>query len=304
MTSRRTWGLRLGVAATALVAGVAVTALDRDEPVAAPAPSATVPTTTTTTTTTEVPVVVDPGLTEVATATVPEVEVLAELPPEAATARSTSQATAADARRATFAALSPERAGAPDLPTIEHPIRGRHRTEVGWRFGNPTPWGSPLVFVVIEDQGDWLRVQLPVRPNGTEGWVRASEVTRSTHRFRVEIDVSERRLWAWDDTTLLADTAVVVGKDRTRTPTGRFFVTDFEQRSRGSAYGPWILPVNAYSQDLDQFAGGVPVIALHGTNRPDLLGTAASNGCVRMPDDVVQLLRDRLPLGTPVDIRA
>jgi lipoprotein-anchoring transpeptidase ErfK/SrfK len=39
---------------------------------------------------------------------------------------------------------------------------------------------------------------------------------------------------------------------------------------------------------------------MHGTNRPDLLGSAASNGCIRMPDEVIQRLRDTLPLGTPV----
>jgi lipoprotein-anchoring transpeptidase ErfK/SrfK len=55
---------------------------------------------------------------------------------------------------------------------------------------------------------------------------------------------------------------------------------------------------------MDRFSSGVPAIALHGTNRPDLLGSAASNGCVRMDDTTINLLRSTLPMGTPVDIAA
>ena len=47
---------------------------------------------------------------------------------------------------------------------------------------------------------------------------------------------------------------------------------------------------------------GLPVIALHGTNNPGAVGTAVSNGCVRIPDEVVTQLAERLPAGTPVII--
>ena len=71
-----------------------------------------------------------------------------------------------------------------------------------------------------------------------------------------------------------------------------------------SFYGPHILPLNGYSEQLDTFDGGVPVIALHGTSRPDLLGEAASNGCVRLPNEVIEQLNTELPLGTQVEIYA
>jgi len=144
---------------------------------------------------------------------------------------------------------------------------------------------------------------VPARPNGAEGWIRSSDVVLSSIGTHVEIDVGQRKLRAYRGSQLLAETSVVVGKNSTQTPRGHFFVTDYEKKRRGTAYGPWILPLSAYSQALDEFDGGVPVIAMHGTNRPDLLGSAASNGCIRMPDDVIQLLRDNLPQGTPVDIR-
>jgi lipoprotein-anchoring transpeptidase ErfK/SrfK len=53
---------------------------------------------------------------------------------------------------------------------------------------------------------------------------------------------------------------------------------------------------------LDSFAGALPAIAIHGTNRPDTMGQERSNGCVRVPNELVELLATDLPLGTPVTI--
>ena len=98
---------------------------------------------------------------------------------------------------------------------------------------------------------------------------------------------------------------MVIGKDQTHTPVGHFYINEkIEQSNPGGAYGPWILSTNAYSESLDSFDGGLPVIAFHGTNQPQLIGTQASNGCIRMPNDVVTKLADALPAGTPVDIEA
>jgi lipoprotein-anchoring transpeptidase ErfK/SrfK len=109
----------------------------------------------------------------------------------------------------------------------------------------------------------------------------------------------------YDGEELLAETPVVIGKDETRTPTGRFYVTDtVEQANPSGVFGPLALATSAYSEQLDVFDNGVPVIALHGTNQPELVGQAASNGCVRMPNDVVTRIGQQVQLGTPVEIFA
>jgi len=261
------------------------------------------PTTTTTSSTTTAPlppIDVDPTRTQVATAAIPVVGVEAQ-PPAGVTLD--PRATEAGAKLAALVpGTSPERAGSPAIPTVERPVIGRRATATGWEFDNPTPWGNPLTFIVTEDHGEWLRVEFPVRPNGTQGWIRASDVTRTMIDTHVDIDLSDRMLRAYSGANLLAETKVVVGAAGTPTPTGRLYLTDFEEKYVGSAYGPWILPLSGYSQAMDEFSGGVPVIAMHGTNRPELLGSAASNGCIRMPDDVVQRLHDLLFFGTPVDI--
>lgn len=300
------WGrrFRLPVAAVALllVAAAVVWITTRDEAPAPVQPQATTTTRPTTTTTPLPPLPVDPTHTTVATAIGATVAVEAE--PPAGAKLDERATTAGTTLRSMLPERSAERADAPTIPTLKNQVTGRHATQTGWEFENPTPWGNPLTFVVTEDHGDWLRVMFPVRPNGTEGWIRRADVTLTTLDTHVAIDVSDRTLTAYKGGQVIAQTQVVVGKGSTPTPTGRLYVTDYEEKYSGSAYGPWVLPLSGYSQALDEFSGGMPVIAMHGTNRPELIGTAASNGCIRMPDAVISVLHDQLPLGTPVDISA
>ncbi len=95
-----------------------------------------------------------------------------------------------------------------------------------------------------------------------------------------------------------------MGTPGTPTPLGTFFLTEKISRPPSGAYGPWILATSAYSEVLDSFDGGLPQVAFHGTNRPQLIGTQASNGCIRMPDAVDLQLHAVLPAGTPITINA
>ena len=171
---------------------------------------------------------------------------------------------------------------------------------------NPTYFGNPLALMITDrtDDDRWLKVQIPVRPNGTEAWIRADDAVVTSHRFRALIDVTERAVTVWDGPDVVVETPAVVGKPATPTPLGSFFVNDFVEKSEGSAFGPHILSLSGFSEALETFDGGIPVIAIHGTNRPDLMGGAHSNGCIRIPNEVVEVLADTVPVGTPVDIVA
>lgn len=291
-----------GIASTGLVVLLALStgACSHEPPRAAAAPPTT-STTTTTTTTTQVPVVADPWTTTIATAVGPEL-VIDAAPPAEVSPSPTAVALRA-ANQASFASYSPERPGAPEIPRLDQAVAGRRRTTTGWVLENPTSFDGPAVVVVTEDHGDWLRVLVPVRPNGTEGWVRRSDVTLSTTTLHVEVLVGERKVRLSDGGSVVLEAPVIVGKSASPTPLGRFYVTDVDPKYEGSSYGPWVLPLSGFSQALDSFGGGAPALALHGTNRPDLMGKAASNGCVRLPNDVITKLRNTVPMGTPVDIR-
>ena len=171
---------------------------------------------------------------------------------------------------------------------------------------NPVPEGYPLAFLVEEQRPDgWLRVSLPTRPNGATGWVQAVDLELWEVHGRVLVEVGARRLRYWQGTELVLDVPIAVGTSRTPTPLGRFFVDIIAQpRSPRGPYGPYQVSVTGFSEVLRSFGGGQGQIALHGTNRPDLLGRDVSNGCVRLRNDAITRLAERVAIGTPVDIVA
>ena len=138
--------------------------------------------------------------------------------------------------------------------------------------------------LVVERRGDWVKVQVPVRPNGTDGWVDAADVDLSTTTYRIEINVSERMLRAYDGHRARSPRPRSWSAPRSprRPPAASTSPTSSLRQS--PAYGPVALATDGYSEMIDEFDTGVPVVAMHGTNRPELLGQARSNGCVRVPE--------------------
>ena len=192
-----------------------------------------------------------------------------------------------------------------DLVAFTEP-GGTETVPFEFRITNPTYWGSQLTLMVLErtPDGEWLRVQIPVRPNGTEGWIPAADVDLESHFVRARVDLTARSVTVWDGDDVIAETGAVIGASRSPTPVGSFFVNDLVEKWEGSAFGPYILSLSAFSEALETFAGGIPVIAIHGTNRPELIGGAHSNGCIRIPNEVVTFLAESVPMGTPVEIVA
>jgi lipoprotein-anchoring transpeptidase ErfK/SrfK len=153
-------------------------------------------------------------------------------------------------------------------------------------------------------EAEWYRVQLPIRPNGAVGYIPARAVDLFAVRTRIEVDLSERRLELYRDGRLVRRLTAAVGAPRTPTPTGRFYVN--QRLVAGDPDGPWgpaALGISAFSPTLVDWAQGGP-IAIHGTNNPASIGEAASNGCLRLPNDELERLFDETPAGTPVVIRA
>ena len=72
------------------------------------------------------------------------------------------------------------------------------------------------------------------------------------------------------------------------------------------AYGPLAFGLSGHSDTIKnsaEFADGV--IAIHGTDHPELIGQSVSHGCIRLESsDIVDLQGHEIPLGTPVTITA
>jgi len=195
-----------------------------------------------------------------------------------------------------------------DLPLspIPSPALSWGSSEINghWMFDNPTKIGNPLVFLIVGSKGDWLEVQVPARPNHQTGWIHRDDVTVEHHRWHAEVNATTNRLRVWEGDELKADTAVVAGTEYTPTPLGRFYINERQQQYPTSAYGSWILSTNGFSNALERFGGEVPIFALHGTPYAESVGQDLSNGCIRIPNPIVEMLATEMPLGTPVDVVA
>ena len=154
-------------------------------------------------------------------------------------------------------------------------------------------------------EDDWVEVQLPIRPNRQTGWIDTSLYTFTQTAVRAEVDLTARSIVVYDGTEIVAETQAVIGSSATPTPIGTFFITAKRRNTPEESYiGPWALALSAFSEVHETFSGGLPVIAIHGTNHPEQVGDARSNGCLRIPNDVVTLLAEYVPLGAPVIISA
>lgn len=108
-------------------------------------------------------------------------------------------------------------------------------------------------------------------------------------RLEFRINISAKTLSVYRNGVLIKEYPVATGKESTPTPTGTFTVIN-KQLDPGGPYGTrWLgLSIKGYG--------------IHGTNAPDSIGTAASNGCIRMFNSDIEELFDITNTGTVVRI--
>ena len=186
-------------------------------------------------------------------------------------------------------------------------VRSRPGGAVVARLGARTEFGSPTTLAVAAKRGRWLGVVTTHLPNGRLGWVDPAEsaVVRSRTRVRVTVDLSARQLVVRRGDRVLRRVTVAIGRPSSPTPVGRFAVTDkLSGSAYSSAYGCCILALSAHQPSLPAGWQGGDRIAVHGTNDPGSIGTAASAGCPRASDADMRYLLRTVPLGAPVFVRA
>ena len=190
------------------------------------------------------------------------------------------------------------------IPVTYEYLNGTIDPTYDW-FVNPTYFGNALAVMVLQGEpGDaWAEVQIPTRPT-MRGWVNADDFTWSSSNYYVQVDVGTNQVKVWNGDEVVVDqVAVVTGDVGRETPVASTYIDEIMPGPSG-AYGPWLLSLGVFSEAINTFgsAGGLPKVALHGTNRPDLLGQYASNGCIRLPNDVITMLASEVPVGTRVDL--
>ena len=176
------------------------------------------------------------------------------------------------------------------------------------KLTDKTEYNLPRTYLVTDQASrpGWLNVLLPIRPNGASGWIKASDVTLGTSDYEIRIELGAHKLTLLKLGQPILDSGVVIGADKTPTPPGKFYVTDpLDLHSQPNAgYGVFALGISGYSDVLTSFKGGPGQLAVHGTGNPGQVGQNISNGCVRVPNDIIEQIAAQAPLGTPVTIVA
>lgn len=171
-------------------------------------------------------------------------------------------------------------------------------------------YGTRQVLLAVGERVDedcnptWYRVRLPAKPNGVTGWVKASGLVSEKTGTRIQVDLSARHLDLYRLGERVLRVPVAIGHVETPTPIGSFYVdVRYNLSDKAGPYGPGLLGIAAYSEAEQGWAAGNP-IAIHGTNAPSLIGTRASNGCIRVTNANILRIMRLAPTGTPVEIRA
>jgi L,D-transpeptidase catalytic domain len=166
------------------------------------------------------------------------------------------------------------------------------------------PRGTQRAFLVRSTTKKWIRVYLPTRPNGSQGWVRARAVRMYTNGYRIVVRLRAHKLFVWRGTKRIAIYPIAIGTSSTPTPRGLFYIVELlKPHNPNGSYGPYAFGLSAHSQRLKTFAGGDGRVGLHGTNQPGLIGSSISHGCIRLKNGAIRRLAKILPLGTPVYVR-
>jgi lipoprotein-anchoring transpeptidase ErfK/SrfK len=178
------------------------------------------------------------------------------------------------------------------------------------QLGTQARWnGGPVGLLVLGTARDaqdrlWVRARLPIRPNGTSGWILADFVQLTSTPYRIEISTGRREVRLLRLGHVVRSFRAVVGQPRYPTPHGLFAVAErVPQPDPNGFLGAWALHLTAFSRTLLNFGGGPGTIGIHGRGGASLndpLGSARSHGCIRIDIAPIRLLASVAREGTPV----
>jgi len=124
---------------------------------------------------------------------------------------------------------------------------------------------------------------------------------------RIVLDLSDRQLTLYAQDQVLATYDVAIGREGWETPVGEFHVMYmaldpvWENPWTGEIINPG--PDNPIGRAVIVFEMiGDDMVAFHGTPNESLIGQAVSHGCVRMRNDDILDLYNRVSYGTPVSV--
>ena len=159
------------------------------------------------------------------------------------------------------------------------------------------------MFLVKRRAHGWEKVFLPIRPDGSTGWIRDRDVSLAWDPYSLQARLGRHELILSKDGRVAARFPAAVGRSVLPTPTGRYYLVELlTQHDPNGPYGPYAFGTSAFSKVLYHFGGGPGQIGIHGTDEHGSIGGSVSHGCIRLRNSDITRLAHVLPLGTPVTI--
>ena len=196
----------------------------------------------------------------------------------------------------------------PQIELVQVFSRPEPEAETTTLITNPGPFeGLRTLETTGRMTEDFIEVVLPVTPNNTIGWIQKTDATTGETETVIIIDISERKAALFIGQDLIAEAPVAIGAAKTPTPAVEAIIDTIWERSTSetslpSLYGQRLFGLNKHSETLKAFDGKRPALAIHGTDEPELIGTAVSNGCIRMHNNDIAIFAEHVTLGTRVSI--
>jgi L,D-transpeptidase-like protein len=114
---------------------------------------------------------------------------------------------------------------------------------------------------------------LPIRSNGSTGWVRAHDLTLSPLAFRTRVELRAHRITVFDHDRVRYQGPVAVGAPATPTPAGHDYIRVLiKAPDPSTVYGPYAYGPSSHSDAYATFDGSDAEIGIHGNNDASALG--------------------------------
>jgi lipoprotein-anchoring transpeptidase ErfK/SrfK len=130
----------------------------------------------------------------------------------------------------------------------------------------------------------------------------STEVFAEGGTRRLVVNLADRKIALFEDGRVVKVYSIAVGKHSTPSPNGSFHIVS--RVVKPTYYKPGkVVPAGPANPLGTRWMGlGFKGYGIHGTNRPTSIGKAASHGCIRMRNQDVEDLFERVEVGDPVDL--
>ncbi len=133
------------------------------------------------------------------------------------------------------------------------------------------------------------------------------EVEPAPDEIHLVVKLKTKKVYVYQGNEIIANYAIAVGKPGWETPKGTYRVFEQEINPIFKSFKTGLIikagPENPLGPRwIGIWTDGKTRLGFHGTNQPELIGKAVSHGCIRMHNQDVTALYEKVKVGTVVKV--